>query len=76
MDINKYLGATPSDSQCLGIFDYTTTIVVIIVSCALGIAWAIFNYTLVKKINVSDESHTYHGKLINDITPDQRKLLI
>lgn len=76
MDINKYLGASPSDAECLGIFDYTTTIVVIIISCVLGIVWAIVNYVLVKRINVSDETHTAHGTLINDITPEQRKLLI
>jgi len=76
MDINKYLGATASDSQCLGIFDFSTSIIVIIVSCVLGIAWAIVNYVLVKKIDVSDENHTTHGHLINDITPEQRKLLI
>ena len=59
MDINKYLGATASDSQCLGIFDFSTSIIVIIVSCVLGIAWAIVNYVLVKKIDVC-----VHKKLI------------
>jgi hypothetical protein len=76
MEINKYVGATASDALCLGVFDYTTTIVVIILSCVLGIAWAIVNYVLVKRIDVSDETHTAHGTLINDITPEQRKLLI
>ena len=40
-------------SDCWGAFDYTTHIVVIIISCILGIAWALFNFILVKKVKVS-----------------------
>jgi hypothetical protein len=44
MEINTLLGATASDAACSGKFDLTTTIIVIVVSCVLGIAWAIFNF--------------------------------
>ena len=56
MDINTIISATPDDAACVGIFDFSTSIAVIIVCCVLGIAWAIFNYILVKGINVQDKS--------------------
>ena len=45
---------TVNSSDCWGAFDYTTHIVVIIISCILGIAWALFNFILVKKVKVSN----------------------
>ena len=42
----------PSDDSCYGALSFSSTIVIIIISCLLGIAWAIFNFLQVRKINV------------------------
>jgi len=76
MEINTILAPTPTDAACLGTFDLGTSLAVIIVCCVLGIAWAIFNYILVKKINVHDKSGDSSKQLINDISDKQRELLI
>ena len=72
MSINTIISATPTDAVCYGTFDFATSIAVIIVCCVLGIAWAIFNYILVKKIDVRDKSSDSSKQLINDITDKQR----
>lgn len=76
MEINTGLMAGPTDATCYGTFDFTTTIVVIIVSCVLGIAWAIFNFLQVKSINVINNSGESSRQLVNEVTEEQRKLLI
>lgn len=46
---------TYSDSpNCYGSFDYSTTIIVIILSCVLGIVWAGINFFLVRSIRVDE----------------------
>jgi len=44
-------------SDCYGKFDYTTSIVVIFISCVLGIIWAVINFIQVRSIKV-DEATT------------------
>lgn len=52
------------------------------VSCALGIAWAIFNFIQVKSIDVINNSGEINKssessrQLVNEVTEEQRKLLI
>jgi uncharacterized protein HemX len=76
MSINTILAAGPTDAVCYGSFDFTTTIVVIVVSCVLGIAWAIFNFLQVKAINVINNDGEASRQLVNEVTEEQRKLLI
>lgn len=70
------MGASPTDATCYGLFDYSTTITIIIVACALGIAWAIINFLQVKSIDVINHNTGSDRTLINEITEDQRKLLL
>lgn len=76
MSINTFVGAGSLDSSCYGTFDFTTTIIVIIVSCVLGIAWALFNFLQVKSINVINNTSESSRQLVNEVTEEQRKLLI
>lgn len=73
----NFADAILSDStECYGVFNYSATIVVIIISCVLGIAWAIINFILVKKIDVMGTSPSSSSNLVDNITEEQRKLLI
>ena len=63
------------DPECLGSFNYTTSIVVIIISCVLGLVWAAFNFIQVRGIDVKGEGSSSTGQLV-DISEEQRKLLI
>jgi hypothetical protein len=45
-----------SDSaECYGSFSYSTSIIVIILSCVLGIVWAAINFIQVRSINVNEK---------------------
>jgi hypothetical protein len=70
------MASAPSDAACLGSFDLSTTIVVIIVSCVLGICWAAFNFIQVRSINVVANTSSSSTKLVNEITEEQSKLLL
>ena len=48
---------SPDSPDCWGAFDYTATIIVIIISCVLGIAWAVFNFIQVRKVNVASDGN-------------------
>jgi hypothetical protein len=50
--------------------------VVIIVSCVLGIVWAIFNFLQVRSIDVINSGGESSRQLVNEVTEEQRKLLI
>lgn len=63
-------------SDCWGTFDFSTSIIVIIISCVLGIAWAAFNFLLVRKINVMEGDSSSRSNLVENISEEQRKLLI
>jgi uncharacterized protein HemX len=66
-----------SDSaECWGAFDYTTTIILIILSCALGIGWAVFNFIQVRKINVAEGSSSSRDNLVDPVSDKQRELII
>ncbi len=65
-----------NSDECYGVFNYSATIVVIIISCVVGIAWAIINFLLVKKIDVMGNSASSSSNLVDNITEEQRKLLI
>lgn len=45
-------------------------------SCVLGIAWATFNFLQVKRINVINNGAESSRQLVNEVTEEQRKLLI
>lgn len=68
--------AASTSSDCYGSFDYSASIAVIITSCVLGLAWAIVNFLQVKKINVEGSGDTSTGQLVENISEEQRKLLI
>lgn len=76
MSVFDFTGVTAMDDpECLGSFDYTTSIIVIIIACVLGLGWAAFNFIQVRGIDVGGESATSTGQLV-DINEEQRKLLI
>ena len=65
------------NGECYGSFDFTTSIIIIIVCCLLGIVWAIFNFIKVRQINVaSAEATSSSSELVSNITDDERKLLV
>lgn len=63
-------------SECYGSFSYSASIAVIIISCVLGIIWAAINFIQVRSIKVDDEGSESKAALVENITPEQRKLLI
>jgi uncharacterized protein HemX len=76
MNALEFRGVGALDSpNCYGSFDFTTSIVVIIIACVLGIGWAIFNFMQVRKIDVAGDGSSSTEQLV-DITEEQRKLLI
>jgi hypothetical protein len=76
MEINNGVLAGTTDASCYGSFDFPTTIAVIIVACGLGIAWAIFNFLQVKAIDVMGGGSGTSRQLVNEVTEEQRRLLI
>ena len=76
MDLASIYAADPSSSDCHGSLTFGSSVVIIMISCALGIAWAIFNFLQVKKIDVEAPEGSSSQSLVNDITSEQRKLLV
>lgn len=66
----------PDSSDCWGAFDYTTHIVVIIISCVLGIGWAVLNFMQVRKVDVSSSEGGSRSSLVSNVTEEQRQLII
>ena len=68
---------TITDSlNCTGAFDYTATVIIIIISCVLGIGWAVFNFVQVRKIDVANPGDTSRDQLVDNVTDKQRKLIL
>ena len=63
-------------TECYGAFDFTTSVAIILVSCVLGIAWAVFNFIQVKKVDVLGNSGTSRDELVEKVTEKQRKLIV
>ena len=63
-------------TECYGAFDFTTNTVIILVSCVLGIAWAVFNFIQVKKVDVLGNNGTSRDELVEKVTEKQRKLIV
>lgn len=73
----EYVGVTATDStDCYGSFDFPTSIIIIIISCVLGLVWAVFNFIEVRKINVEDSGSSSSGQLVENVSEEQRKLLV
>lgn len=68
--------AYSDSSECYGSISYTASIAVIIISCVLGIIWAVINFFQVRSIKVDDEGTDSKAALVENITLEQRKLLI
>ena len=58
----------PDSPDCYGAFDYTTHIVVIIISCVLGILWAAFNFMQVRKVDVASSEGGSRSSLVSNVT--------
>lgn len=65
-----------NSAECYGSFDYSTSIIIIILSCVLGIVWAAINFIQVRAIKVDDKGGDSQSALVDNITDHQRKLLI
>ena len=63
--VNLY---APDSPDCWGAFDYTTTIIIIILSCVLGIVWAVFNFIQVRKVDVADSSSGSSSRLVSEVS--------
>lgn len=63
--VNLY---APDSSDCWGAFDYTTTIIIIILSCVLGIVWAVFNFIQVRKVDVASSSSGSSSRLVSEVS--------
>ena len=74
MDIVQQLAV--DDSTCEAPLDFGTVTIIVIISCALGLIWAAYNFFLVRKINVERGEDGETDSLIGDIPEGQKKLLI
>ena len=72
MDSIRFL--TEAES-CRAPLDFAGASAMIIVFCVIGLIWAIFNYRLVKKIDVGLGVGGEHGAIV-DLSSDQKDLLI
>jgi hypothetical protein len=63
-------------SSCEAPFTFGTVTIFVIISCALGLVWAAFNFMSVKKIDVERGEDGESDSLIGAITEGQKKLLI
>ena len=52
MDLVRFLQTSDQDS-CTAPLSFDGSTSIIIVFCALGLIWAFFNFTLVRKINLN-----------------------
>lgn len=50
MDIVSQLSA--DDNSCEAPLSFASVIILVIISCVLGLIWAAYNFMLVKRINV------------------------
>jgi hypothetical protein len=55
---------------------FSSVIILVIISCVLGLLWAAFNFRSVIKINVESDKDDDSDPLIQGVTEHQRKLLI
>jgi hypothetical protein len=76
MDINSIVSAARNSPECTGSLDMGSTVLVVVLCCVLGIAWAIFNFIQVKKIDVEKGFDGESDSLVGDIPEEQKKLLI
>jgi hypothetical protein len=76
MDINTIVSASRNAAECQGSLDMGSTVLLVVVCCALGIVWAVFNFIQVKKIDVEKGFDGESDSLVGDIPEEQKKLLI
>ena len=74
MDIIQQLAV--DDSTCEAPLSFGAVIIIVIISCALGLIWAAYNFFLVRKIDVERGEDGESDSLIGDIPEGQKKLLI
>ena len=55
VDITLPTAGFADSAECYGTFGYSTTIIVIILSCVLGIVWAAINFIQVRAIDVNEK---------------------
>lgn len=65
MDFVSQLAET--DAACEAPLTFSSVIILVAVSCALGLVWAAFNFMSVKKINVETGEDGESDSLIGDI---------
>lgn len=51
MDIATLVNDTTADA-CHSVLNMTGVIVIVVLSCVVGISWAVFNFILVRRIDV------------------------
>ena len=61
---------------CEAPLTFSSVIILVVISCVLGLLWAAFNFRSVKKINVESDQDAESDSLIGGVTERQRKLLI
>ena len=61
---------------CEAPFSFISVIILVVISCVLGLIWAAYNFMLVRKINVERGEDGESDSLIGDIPEGQKKLLI
>ena len=74
MEVANILQAAEED--CYGPYDFSTTIIVVVICCVLGLLWAAYNVILVRKINVEQGTDGESESLVGDIPEGQKQLLL
>lgn len=62
--------------SCQSPLALSNVVIIVVICCALGIAWAVFNFILVRRIDVEKGSDGESDSLVGDIPEGQKKLLI
>jgi hypothetical protein len=63
-------------ADCHGPIDFSGQCAIIISFCVLGLLWAIFNFFLVKRVNVLETHDGEEGSLVEKLPEEQKKTLI
>lgn len=74
MDLIANLAA--GQDGCEAPMSFSTVTIIVIVCCALGLLWALFNVSQVNKIDVESGNDGESESLVGDIPEEQKKALI
>lgn len=67
MDLVESL--SEGNTNCEAPLSFGNVTIIVIVSCVLGLLWALFNFICVKKIDLESQDDGEHNSLIGAVSP-------